>query len=441
MNQDKWTQQLHDKLAEHETAAPDGLWDDIEAALAGVGGGVEGDLQSPIPAGAGAGPVPARSRARFVPLRRWAAAAAVTALLVVGGLLYYNDVEQNEAGSRLAAVQNEPPTSEEGPLTAQQEQDEQQEQEGQTSPEEPPVLMAKEEQTRQAVRKEQGEPLTAETLPEKPHVDDGHADRDETPAETQAGVSPEGAADNAATPSGTATPEPSEAWKRREHRTARTRRQPSLGLYAMNSLGTKDNSNAVMMADALAHNYTSALEEATAASARRKAPIFLTGYEEQQHHYQPLAFGLTLDYPLTNHLSITSGVVYTRLRSDFTQIIHSQHISREQTLHYVGIPLSLTCRLWQQGAFRAYVAAGVQADWNVAARQDAEGVEQHIGRDRMQWSANASVGVQYNILSRVALYAEPGVNHYFDNGSPLQNFFKDKPTSLKLQMGLRLQLP
>ena len=33
MKQDKWTQQLHDKLAEHETAAPPDLWADIEAAL------------------------------------------------------------------------------------------------------------------------------------------------------------------------------------------------------------------------------------------------------------------------------------------------------------------------------------------------------------------------------------------------------------------------
>ena len=34
MKQDKWTKQLHDKLAEHEMAAPEGLWADIEAALA-----------------------------------------------------------------------------------------------------------------------------------------------------------------------------------------------------------------------------------------------------------------------------------------------------------------------------------------------------------------------------------------------------------------------
>ena len=63
---DKWTQQLHDKLAEREVAPPDDLWADIEAAL-------PKDLAGNK-----------KPRARFVPLRRWAVAATL-ALLVVGG--------------------------------------------------------------------------------------------------------------------------------------------------------------------------------------------------------------------------------------------------------------------------------------------------------------------------------------------------------------------
>ena len=66
MKMDKWTQQLHDKLAEREVAPPDDLWADIEAAL-------PKDLAGNK-----------KPRARFVPLRRWAVAATL-ALLVVGG--------------------------------------------------------------------------------------------------------------------------------------------------------------------------------------------------------------------------------------------------------------------------------------------------------------------------------------------------------------------
>ena len=57
MKMDKWTQQLHDKLAEREVAPPDDLWADIEAAL-------PKDLAGSK-----------KPRARFVPLRRWAVAA------------------------------------------------------------------------------------------------------------------------------------------------------------------------------------------------------------------------------------------------------------------------------------------------------------------------------------------------------------------------------
>jgi hypothetical protein len=32
------------------------------------------------------------------------------------------------------------------------------------------------------------------------------------------------------------------------------------------------------------------------------------------------------------------------------------------------------------------------------------------------------------------------VKHYFDNGSSVKTFFKDKPNSFNLQIGLRLNL-
>lgn len=50
------------------------------------------------------------------------------------------------------------------------------------------------------------------------------------------------------------------------------------------------------------------------------------------------------------------------------------------------------------------------------------------------------LGIQYDVLPQLGLYAEPGVKYYFDNGSPLINIFKDKPLNLNLQVGLRLNI-
>ena len=55
----------------------------------------------------------------------------------------------------------------------------------------------------------------------------------------------------------------------------------------------------------------------------------------------------------------------------------------------------------------------------------------------MQWSVNAAAGIEYNIRNVVRLYAEPGVSYYFDNGSRIDNIYKEKNTALNLQFGLR----
>ena len=53
---------------------------------------------------------------------------------------------------------------------------------------------------------------------------------------------------------------------------------------------------------------------------------------------------------------------------------------------------------------------------------------------------NAAAGVQYNFIPQLGIYVEPGIKHYFDNGSHIRNFFKHHPTNFNLQVGLRLNI-
>ena len=117
--------------------------------------------------------------------------------------------------------------------------------------------------------------------------------------------------------------------------------------------------------------------------------------------------------------------------------MQENQIHRHQTLHYVGIPLNIQIALWQWNKLNVYVAAGGQADWNVEAKANTDGVNQEMEKDRLQWSVGGSLGVQYNIMPQLGVYAEPGFRHYIDNGSNVSNFFKDKPTDFNLQVGLR----
>ena len=203
-----------------------------------------------------------------------------------------------------------------------------------------------------------------------------------------------------------------------------------MGLYASAGAGDYQNRNGVMMNPALQSQF----------AATRADQAYLVGYEERQNHEQPISFGLSLSYPLTSRLSLSTGVVYTKLNSDFVTIMPTSQIHRRQSLHYMGIPLTLHFRLWQWRGLSAYLSAGAQADWNIKATSNTDGVDQTITKDRMQWSAGGSLGLQYNPLPQLGIYAEPGIRHYFDNGSTVSNFFKDKPTSFNLQIGLRVTL-
>lgn len=221
-------------------------------------------------------------------------------------------------------------------------------------------------------------------------------------------------------------------------RTSPLKGSPALGLYAMNGINSQRSSNGVLMADALARKFNDTYANSYGATTRTPEPIYLTGFEERQHHQRPISYGLTLSYPLTKRLSLTSGVIYTKLASDFTQIMRSQKVEQEQTLHYVGIPIGLNYQLWALKGFRAYASAGTLAYWNVATHLVTEGVTQELPKDRMQWGFNGSIGAQYDIVPLFGLYVEPGLSYYPDNGSRLQNFFKDKPWNMSLQVGLRI---
>lgn len=387
MKQDQWTQQLRDKLAEHKVAPPEGLWEDIEAAL---------QQQS--------------RQSRFVALRRWAVAASLAALMAGGGYWWWSqkDVPLSAQADRVAAEQ--------------------------------PAQLAQSQPSPQEERIEVVEPVTRISRPKR--RDPQPIAQIEPPLPTPSAEEKEEVVKEGVTPSEPkserriVTEEPYRPMK--ESVVRKTGKSPTLSLYAMNGMGAQNSSNGVQMADALAKQYWETYEQSNYAAARAYDPIYLTGYEEREHHHQPFICGLSLSYPLTERLSLTTGVVYTKLNSDFTQIMRSQQIQQEQTLHYVGVPLSLSYLLWSYKGFRTYLSAGAKADWNVSTHLVTEGVTQELPKDRMQWSLNGSLGLQYDVVPQLGLYAEPGVSWYPNNGSNLRNYFKDKPLNFNVQVGLRL---
>ena len=158
-------------------------------------------------------------------------------------------------------------------------------------------------------------------------------------------------------------------------------------------------------------------------------------------HHAPVSVGLQVAFGIAPRLSLSTGLVYTRTSSDFYPYAPSSNYNVHQVLHYVGIPVGLNYEFWQSGGFHAYVMAGAEADYNVKNDTEEEEVKkENAKRDRVQLSGKASLGAQYDITPKVGLYIEPGAKYYFDNGSHVENTFKDKKLNFNLQFGLRFNL-
>lgn len=174
---------------------------------------------------------------------------------------------------------------------------------------------------------------------------------------------------------------------------------------------------------------------AAAYKALQKSP------QGKAKHHAPVSVGMQIAFGVAPRLSLSTGVVYTRTSSDFYPYAPNYDYNVHQVLHYVGIPVGLNYELWRSGGFHAYVMAGAEAAYNVKNDTDEDGTrKQDAKRDRVQFSGNASLGAQYDISPNVGLYIEPGAKYYFDNGSDIENTFKDKKLNFNLQFGLRFNL-
>ncbi len=169
---------------------------------------------------------------------------------------------------------------------------------------------------------------------------------------------------------------------------------------------------------------------------------------EYEHHL-PIRIGLSVAYALTDRMSISSGLTYTRLSSDIKDASRESKYIGEQRLHYVGIPVNVSYKVASSRWISLYGTAGVLAEKCVSGTTDEGYVENNtmkytnthdISSKPLQMSVNAGVGIQFDFIDNVGIYAEPGLSYYFDDGSELQTIYKEKPLNFNLNVGVRFKL-
>lgn len=162
-------------------------------------------------------------------------------------------------------------------------------------------------------------------------------------------------------------------------------------------------------------------------------------YEKTKHH-QPISVGMQVGFHLLPKLKLSTGLVYTKASSDFISGVSDTRTVSTQDLHYIGIPLNLSYSVWEYKGLHTYVTAGGEGAVNIKNHTETDGEVKESKRDKMQWSTNASVGIQYDFIPQLGVYVEPGMKYYFDNGSQIENIFKDKKLNFNIQFGLRFNI-
>lgn len=444
-----WTNKLRDRLTDYQEPVTDDLWSAIQQSLAQQKSDIVSigkSVDSPD------GHFNHQSKAKEVVFRRFSIAAALAALAVGGTYIYLNPTKSNEPLAQATVLQEDSSTSK-GALHENQSSEHNQvsqEYSSDNTDTDSPSRLGDDTFTKysQRVKKQlgiqtslldgEGSKLVTQNL-DNDKQNDNRQDQNRDKVQSRSKKSLEGNPEMlamAASPSSYAIQESNA----RRHQSSSW----SVQLYGENGVVGSKNSNGFDAAFVPSNNasgpvylgnFTDAFYSVMAIRALSGTPS-ADYYEKVKHHF-PISVGVQVGWGVTECLRINTGVVYTNVSSDFINSSYNTTQVTTQTLHYVGVPVNISYDFWQTKRFKTYVTAGGEADFNVKNHTESDGEVMASKHDRTQWSANASLGAQFDIIPQLGIYVEPGAKYYFDNGSQIENTFKDKKLNFNLQFGLR----
>lgn len=180
---------------------------------------------------------------------------------------------------------------------------------------------------------------------------------------------------------------------------------------------------------------------------------YVVGSEEMKteaRHYRPVKLGMSVSYNIDSRWSVQTGLTYSQLSSDFIYSNGNSNTTHsvKQRLHYVGIPINASYSLYRKKRINLYVTAGGEVEKLVkgeATQRIENTVSPNINSVKINekpsvFSVNAALGGEFLFSKDISVYAEPGVSYHFNNGSNIENSYKDKPTNINLSIGIRVKL-
>ena len=171
-------------------------------------------------------------------------------------------------------------------------------------------------------------------------------------------------------------------------------------------------------------------------------------------HDLPIMVGASVGIPITKGFSVHTGINYAYIHSMITKenALTGDYTIDNQKLHYLGIPVMLSYRVFDYNIVQCYVSGGGMAekglvqDVHINTFDQAYNLlnsdSQQTAIKGLQFSLIANVGLGVQLYKGLNLFFEPGFTWYIANNSSPQpkNIRTEHPYNLSLTAGLRYNL-
>lgn len=167
----------------------------------------------------------------------------------------------------------------------------------------------------------------------------------------------------------------------------------------------------------------------------------------------PLSFGLGVNIPVSEKLTIGTGLNFSSLVRTFngvyTEVDANQNIVRTldsdvtHTLNYIGLPLNLYFHLIDVRTVKFYLWGGALGEYALSnsyrVKDASEDILFSTSVKGIQLSAGIGLGVEFRLSNHLGLYLDPSARYYLPCNQP-KNIHTDRPFMLSFEAGLRFNL-
>ncbi|MCR4569236.1 MAG: porin family protein, partial [Bacteroidales bacterium] len=151
-------------------------------------------------------------------------------------------------------------------------------------------------------------------------------------------------------------------------------------------------------------------------------------------HYLPVKAGISARIPLTERLSVTTGLQYALYISKFTYSLSGEKM---QYAHYLGVPARLDWTFASNRWLDVYAGAGMEVEMCMGATL----AEKKLIRDPLCLSLLGAAGIQLNLSKRIGLYLEPELSWSVPSANwELDNYRRTHPLVFTVATGIRINI-